>query len=307
MVTQSAEVRRVRSRLKDQLDAGNGIVPYFLVAPVLLIILLIVTYPVVDSLRMSLLENPLIAAGMNFVGLHNYQTLLGDSEFQGAISTTLIFSASSVALEALFGLSIALLINRVVQGRGLLRAAILVPWAFPTIVSAQIWSLMFNDRRGIITSILQFLHLLSPGDTVLRTTSGIITAAVVADVWKTTPFMVLLILAALQVIPRELYEAASVDGGSRWQKFVHVTLPMLSGPFVIALLFRTLDAFRVFDLFYALAGQQVPTIASYAYFFMFTGSSTDFPVGVAAAIVLFISGLLISLAYILLLRQLRRW
>src|SRR5947199_5626474 len=112
MVTQSTSVRRARSRLKDLLDAGNGIVPYVLVMPTLLIILLIVTYPIVDSLRMSLLENPLVTAGMNFVGLHNYQTLLGDSEFKGAIGTTLIFSASSVALEALFGLGIALLINR---------------------------------------------------------------------------------------------------------------------------------------------------------------------------------------------------
>src|SRR5581483_12474931 len=98
----------------------------------------------------------------------NYQTLFGDSEFRGAISTTLIFSLCSVALEALLGMSVALLINRIVQGRGLLRAAILLPWAFPTIVSAQIWLLMFNDRRGIITSILQLLHLLAPGDTVLR-------------------------------------------------------------------------------------------------------------------------------------------
>jgi ABC-type sugar transport system permease subunit len=296
----------VRLRLREFLDRGNGIAPYFMVMPVLLIILLVAVYPIIDSILLSLLDNPLLNGGTEFVGLRNYLQLLHDSVFEAAIGTTIFFSIATVALETVFGFGIALLINGTFPGRGLVRAVILIPWAFPTIVSAQIWSLMFNDRRGIITSILQFLHLLAPGDTLLRTTPGIMTAAIITDVWKTTPFMAILILAGLQVIPGELYEAAEVDGSNRWQRFRSITLPMLTGPLLIALLFRTLDAFRVFDLFYILAGRQVLTLSSYAYYYMFSGSGNDFSIGVAAAVILFAGGLCISLVYVLLLRLMRR-
>jgi ABC-type sugar transport system permease subunit len=141
---------------------------------------------------------------------------------------------------------------------------------------------------------------------LLQTNSGIIAAAVITDVWKTTPFMTLLLLAGLQVIPNELYEAAGVDGSSRWQQFWTITLPMLSGPLVIALLFRTLASLGVFDLFYVLAGNQVQSIASYSYNFMFTRSTFDFASGVSASVVLFLIGLIISLGFVLLMRVTRR-
>src|SRR5437868_4665995 len=166
--------------------------------------------------------------------------------------------------------------------------AVLVPWAFPALLSAQMWSLMYNDRTGIISYFLQQMHILAPGSTLLQTNSGIMTAAIIADVWKTTPFMALLLLAGLQVIPPELYEASTVDGATGFQQFWTITLPMLNGPLTVALLFRTLASLGVFELFYILGGNQVQSMASYSYNYMFTRSTFDFPPGVAAAVVLFV-------------------
>jgi multiple sugar transport system permease protein len=146
---------------------------------------------------------------------------------------------------------------------------------------------MYNDRTGIISYLLQQMHLLAPGATLLQTNSGIMTSAIIADIWKTTPFMALLLLAGLEVIPTEMYEAANIDGGTRFQQFWTITLPMLNGPLTVALLFRTLASLGVFELFYILGGNQVQSMSSYSYTYMFTRTTFDFPPGVAAAIILF--------------------
>jgi ABC-type sugar transport system permease subunit len=308
MATPALDVRTASAKapLSDRLGLQSGFAPYILVAPTLLVILLVAIYPLIQAAILSLEANPLVANGSTFVGLRNYLEVLTQNEFRTSIGVTFIYSLISVALETLFGLGIALLINGTFPGRGLVRASILVPWAFPTIVSAQIWRLMYNAQTGIISYFLQAVHIMPVGSTLLQTTSGIIIAAIITDVWKTTPFMALLILAGLQVIPKELYEAASVDGSTRWQQFWTITLPMLTGPLVIALLFRTLDAVRAFDLFYVLAGRQVETVASYSYFYMFTGTSSDFPVGVAAAVLLFIFCGLLSIVFLTLQHVIRR-
>jgi len=305
MATQAIEVPTRRPNIRERFDLGNGFTPYFLVLPTVLVILAFAVYPILYSLWLSLLDNPL-SPSANLVGLNNYVRLFASSEFRSSIGTTLIFTIIGVTLETIFGLGIALLINDTFPGRGLVRAAVLVPWAFPTVISAQIWYLMYNDRTGIISYILQQIHILAPGDTLLRTSNGIITAAIITDVWKTTPFMALLLLAGLQVIPTEMYEAADVDGSNRFQQFWTITLPMLSGPLGIALLFRTLASLGVFDLFYILGGNQVQSMASYSYNFMFTRSTFDFATGVAAAVVLFVMGLIISLLFVLLMRVTQR-
>ncbi len=276
--------------LRQRLDLGNGLFPYYLVIPTIVIIALVAAYPIIDSVRLSLLNNPLIPSGSTFVGLRNYIQDIGDPAFQNSIGVTLIFSVVSVALETLVGFGVALLMNKAFPGRGLIRTAILIPFAFPTIVSAQIWYLMFNAQNGVLTYLLQSFHLLAQGDSLLRTTPGVITAAVIIDVWKTTPFMALLLLAGLQVIPNELYEAASVDGGTRWQQFWSITFPLLRSALFIALLFRLLDALRAFDLFYILTGggRQIQTIALFSYVNMFVGTTFDFAPGVAAAVILFL-------------------
>ena len=279
-----------RPTLRQRLDLGSGVFPYFLVAPTIIIIALVAAFPIIDSVRLSLLNNPLIPSGSTFVGLRNYLQDIGDPAFRNSIGVTFVFSIVSVALEALVGFGVALLMNKVFPGRGLVRTAILIPFAFPTIVSAQIWYLMFNAQNGVLTFVLQSVHLLAQGDSLLRTTPGVVTAAVIIDVWKTTPFMALLLLAGLQVIPSELYEAASVDGSTRWQQFWSITFPLLRSALFIALLFRLLDALRAFDLFYILTGggRQIQTIALYSYANMFVGTTFDFSPGVAAAVILFL-------------------
>jgi ABC-type sugar transport system permease subunit len=305
MATQAVEVPTKRISLRERLDQGSGLTPYFLVIPTIIVILAVAAYPIINSIWFSFLDNPLSPGGQ-LVGLTNYLQLFRNPEFLGSIGTTFVFTIVSVALETILGLGIALLINGTFPGRGLVRASILVPWAFPTVISAQIWYLMYNDRTGIVSYLLQQMHILAPGDTLLRTSSGIIIASIITDVWKTTPFMALLILAGLQVIPTELYEAAGVDGSTRFQQFWSITLPMLSGPLVIALLFRTLASLGVFDLLYVLGGNQVQSIASYSYNNMFTRSTFDFATGVTAAVVLFVMGLIISLFYVWLMRITRR-
>jgi ABC-type sugar transport system permease subunit len=298
--TQSAALPANKPTLRERLDLGNGVFPYFLVAPTIIIIALIAVYPIIDSIRLSFLTNPLAPAGTTFAGLRNYGQIIGDPAFRGSIGLTVVFSVVSVALETLVGFAVALLMNQTFPGRGLVRTAILIPFAFPTIVSGQIWLLMFNAQNGVLTYLMQATHLLAAGDSLLRTPSGLVTAAIIIDVWKTTPFMALLILAGLQVIPNELYEAAGVDGSNRWQQFWLITMPMLRSALLIALMFRLLDALRAFDLFYILTGggREIQTMALYSYANMFQGTPLDFAPGVAAAVILFIICAIVSLVIV---------
>ena len=295
--TQATAMPKQKISLRERLDLGSGLLPYFLVAPTIIIIALVAVYPIIDSIRLSLLDNPLIASGAAFVGLRNYIQVLGDPAFKSSVGITITFSVVSVALETIVGFGVALLMNQIFPGRGLVRTAILIPFAFPTIVSGQIWLLMFNAQNGVLTYLMQAAHLLAPGDSLLRTPSGLVTASIIIDVWKTTPFMALLLLAGLQVIPNELYEAAGVDGSSRWQQFWTITLPMLRNALLIALMFRLLDALRAFDLFYILTGggREVQTMALYSYANMFQGTTFDFAPGVAAAVMLFIICAVVSI------------
>src|SRR6266566_4663251 len=299
--TQAAALPAHKPSLRERLDVGNGVFPYFLVAPTIIVIALVAVYPIIDSIRLSLLDNPLIPAGAAFVGLRNYLQIIGDPAFRSSIGITISFSVISVALETLIGFAVALLMNQVFPGRGLVRTAILIPFAFPTIVSGQIWLLMFNAQNGVLTYLMQATHLLAPGDSLLRTPSGLVTASIIIDVWKTTPFMALLLLAGLQVIPNELYEAAGVDGSSRWQQFWTITLPMLRTSLLIALMFRLLDALRAFDLFYILTGggREIQTMALYSYANMFQGTTLDFAPGVAAAVILFIICAIVGIVIVL--------
>ncbi len=278
---------RTRPGLRERLDMGDGFIPYFLVLPTILVALAVAVSPILNSLWFSVLNNP-PGPTAGFIGWDNYVQLVESSEFRSSVNTTLFFTMIAVTLETIFGLCIAILLQDSFPGRSLVQAAILVPWAFPSIVSAQMWALMYNDRTGIISYFLQQLHILAPGSTLLQTNSGIMIAAIITDVWKTTPFMTVLLLAGLQVIPAEMYEAARVDGATRFQQFWTITLPMLSGPLTVALLFRTLASLGVFDLFYILGGNQLQSVASYSYNYMFTRTTFDFAPGVAAAVILFV-------------------
>lgn len=226
------------------------------VLPALGVILVVALFPLAwtgwESLHVHDLRMPWI--GKPFVGLENYAEVLGDGRFWAAMGHTLFFTAASVAIELALGLVLALAMNRTFRGRGLMRAAVLVPWAIPTVVAALLWRFMFDARTGIANAVLMDVGLMEEPFVWFIHSFAAWVPVILADVWKMTPFVALLLLAGLQNIDASLYEAAEIDGAGPWQKFRHVTLPLLKPAILVTLVFRTLDAFRVFDLIYVLTG-----------------------------------------------------
>jgi multiple sugar transport system permease protein len=220
-----------------------------LLAPAVLVLLVFIAAPITQSIILSFhriivglpqLQNP-------FIGLENYQELLHDPVAKHSFWVTMVFVSVTTLSELCLGLLLALLINHRFPGRGSLRACVLVPWAIPTVVSAQMWRYLLNDSYGLVNytifggEVSHYIAWLAKPGTALF-------AIILADVWKTTSFAALLILAGLQIIPDELYQAAKIDGASIWRRFRHITWPLIRPALLVALLFRTIDAFRVFDL-----------------------------------------------------------
>lgn len=212
------------------------------VAPAILLMALVALFPVIYAIVISLQA---YSGRLNegFAGLDNYVEALTDERFWTALQFTVVFTVTSVAAEFLIGLGFALLMNQAFRGRGVTRASILVPWVIPTVIAAQMWFFMFNVTPGFINSVFGL------GDFSWLGQSGWATFAVIfADVWKTAPFVALLLLAGLQTIPGDVYEGARVDGAGMFQRFWFITLPLLKPAILVALLFRTVEALRVYDL-----------------------------------------------------------
>ncbi len=236
----------------------------------------------------------------NFIGLQHYKDNLTTSRLWKAIGNTTTFTIISVFVELVLGLAIALLINKAFFGRGLIRASILIPWAIPTAVSALMWKFLYDGQNGIVAKIFENIGLVDNMEKLLVTDTGAMFSVIFSDVWKTTPYMSLLLLAGLQTIPDSLYEAAAIDGAGKWKQFMKITLPLLKSSILVALLFRTLDAFRVFDLIYVLTGggpaNSTETISILAYKVMF--NQTNFGDGSALSVIVFICVAIISMIYI---------
>ncbi len=236
----------------------------------------------------------------NFIGLDHYKNSLTEKRMWVSLMNTGVFTVISVGLELVLGMAIALLINKAFFGRGMVRAAILIPWAIPTAVSAKMWSFLYDGQNGIIAKFFADVGIIDQMSTLLTTPFGSMAAVILTDVWKTTPYMALLLLAGLQTIPSSLYEASSIDGASKWKQFTQITLPLLKSSLLVALLFRTLDAFRVFDLIYVLTGggpaNATETISLFSYKVMF--GQTNFGEGSALAVIVFICVAIISMIYI---------
>lgn len=234
----------------------------------------------------------------NFIGFDNYKYFMKDGRFWEATGYTFRFTLISVFFELVLGLMIALVINRSFKGRGIVRASVLIPWAIPTVVAALMWKYIYDGQFGIISHILAKLHIISDAGVLLTTDIGASFSVIFADVWKTTPYMALLLLAGLQTIDSTLYEAADVDGATRIQQFFRITLPLLKPTMLVALLFRTLDAFRVFDLVYVLTGggNSTETITSLAYKNMF--AQMDFGKGSTLSVFIFICISIICIGYV---------
>ena len=268
---------------------------YYMVLPTLLVILAVAFYPIAVSVYNSFRLSIPGQEGGEWAGLRNYAIMFQDTVFQSALLNTVIFTVVSVAIEFALGLVIALALNRAFVGRGLARATILVPWAFPIVISAVMWRLMYQDQVGIINYIATTLGLID--QPILTNNALIMIGAIISDVWKTTPFMALLLLAGLQTIPGDVYEAARVDGASKMQQFFRITLPLLKPAILVALLFRTLDSWRVYDLFWAMSDQQLESLSTYTYKAVRV-SQLLFPVGNAAAVFTFLSAFAIAIFFI---------
>jgi trehalose/maltose transport system permease protein len=223
-----------------------------------------------------------------WIGVDNFVFLLRDPVWWQAVQNTLIFAFASVCIETVLGLLVALLLNVELRARGLLRAAILVPWAIPTIVSAQLWRWMYNDLYGIVNALLLALGVIKTPQAWTADPGLALAAVIMVDVWKTTPFMTLLILAALQMLPRDLYEAARVDGVHPLWVFWCVTLPLIWPALMVAIAFRTLDALRVFDLIYVLTANSRETMSMSIYARQYLIEFQDVGIGSAAASLLFV-------------------
>lgn len=276
---------------------------WLFLTPLVLVMLMVAVWPLGRTFFFSFtdayLDDPTV---YGMVGISNFFEVINDPAWWSAVRNTLTFAVISVAIETLLGLGIALLLNEAIPGRGLLRAAILVPWAIPVVVATKIWEWMLNDQFGVFNRILISLGLIDHGIAWTASSSLIMGVVIFIDVWMTTPFMVLLILAGLQTIPGEMMEAAEVDGIPAWKRFWSITLPLLKPAIGVAVLFRSLDAIRMFDLAYVLAAsnQNVMTVSIYARDRLI--SFQELGVGSAASTWVF---LLVALVAIILIGALR--
>jgi multiple sugar transport system permease protein len=254
MEAATARLGRGKRRKQKSYGSEERRLATLLLSPTMIVIALVAAYPIGYAIWLSLTEYSLREAGKwRFAGFDNYSEAFGDSQFWAAVKNTFIFTGLSVSLELVIGLGMALAMHSAFKGRGLLRTVVLVPWAVLTVVSAITWRTLFEPNLGLAPTILDKIGV---GENVvwLGQEGYAMAVMVLADVWKTAPFMALLLLAGLQVIPEDVYDAAKVDGATTWQRFRRITLPLLVPAILVALIFRTLDALRIFDLPFVLTG-----------------------------------------------------
>jgi trehalose/maltose transport system permease protein len=256
---------RPRSR-RSGVERGRRRAAVLFLAPMLLVLLLVAGWPLLRTVYYAFTDATLFDLDYHeVVGLLNFRLLATDPEWWRAVWNTLLFAAVSVTLETVLGLVIALTLNAKLRARGPLRAAMLIPWAIPTVVSAQMWGWMLHDQYGVINAVLLSLGIISQPWAWVADPSLALWSVVAVDVWKTTPFVALLILAALQLVPGAVYEAARIDGLGPVGMFFRITLPLIRPGLMVAILFRLLDALRVFDLMYVLTGNSPSTASMSVY------------------------------------------
>ncbi|HLK01390.1 MAG TPA: sugar ABC transporter permease [Streptosporangiaceae bacterium] len=284
-------------------ERGDRRLGYILVAPALILLAVVTAYPLVYNLWNSLHYDNLTFAitPHNFNGVHNYKVALSSAGWTSALERTLVFTVVTIVFDVVVALALALMLHRRFRGRGFLRAAVLIPWAVPTVVSAMLWKTMFDPRTGFVDYFLGAIHPAWSNLTWLNISVFRSWAAIfMADSWKNIPFVAIILLAGLQVIPNEVYEAAKIDGASWWGAFRRITLPMLKPALSVALIFRTLQALLVFDVIFVMTsggpGTSTETLA-YLNFDEFI-NKTDFGVGGAMSIMLVILALIISAIYV---------
>lgn len=314
----TAGMRLAAQRTGPNLQQQRARAAFWFLAPMLVMLLIVAAWPLFRSISFSFTDatsDTIFNGQSNWVWFENYverrvradgevrwRGVLLDGDWWNAVWNTVRFSVISVSLETTLGLLVALVLNAEFKGRGLVRAAILIPWAIPTIVSARMWGWMLNDQFGIINHMLLGVGLVdSPIAWTARADTAML-AVLIVDVWKTTPFMALLILAGLQMIPRDMYEAARLDGIHPFKVFWRVTLPLLKPALLVAVIFRVLDALRIFDLIYVLTPQSDATVTMSVLSYREIQQFGDYGEGSAMSTMLF----LIITAFVLLYIKLGR-
>ncbi|OBQ84430.1 sugar ABC transporter permease [Mesorhizobium sp. WSM3873] len=285
---------------------------WLFLAPMLLVLAAVAGWPLLRTFYYSFTDASLADLdARQWVGFDNYFSmlsmpsgrvlydgLLADPVWWRAVWNTLLFAVVSVSCETVLGMIVALVLNADFRGRGFVRAAILIPWAIPTIVSAKMWQWMLNDQFGIINAVLLNLGLIDAKIAWTASTDTATIAVLIVDIWKTTPFMALLFLAALQMLPRDVIEVARLDGANPWQIFWKVTLPLIRPAVMVAVIFRALDALRIFDLIYVLTPNNVHTKSMSVFVRENLFEFDKFAYGSAASTLLFLIVALLTISYI---------
>lgn len=296
---QARKTAKAKAKLSTETKAERRFA-YLLIAPAILVMIAVTAYPVGYAIYLSLQRYDLrFPAAHTFIGVSNYTTVLTSSLFGKAVIVTLIITVVSVLIEFVLGMFLALIMQRATFGKSLVRTSILVPYGMVTVVAALSWQFAWTPKTGYLIHYLQDLHILNANSAPLTHTYQAIAIIILAEVWKTTPFMALLLLAGLALVPGDLLNAAKVDGATAWQRFVRITLPLMKPAILVALLFRTLDAFRVFDNIFVLTSggtHDTRSVSILNYDQLFT--ALNLGVGSAMSVVIFLITALIAFAFV---------
>ncbi|QLL66307.1 carbohydrate ABC transporter permease [Sinorhizobium mexicanum] len=278
---------------------------WLLMLPLLMVMIAVIGWPLVDTVRLSFTDAKLVGTAGGFVGLDNYAKMLGGSNFRRALITTTWFAVVSVAAEMVLGVLAALLLNQQFRGRTALRALMILPWALPTVVNATLWRLIYNPEYGALNAALTQIGLIDSYRSWLGEPGLALTALIVADCWKNFPLVALIALAALQAVPRDITAAALVDGAGPVNRFRYVIMPYLAGPLLVALVLRTIEAFKVFDIIWVMTrggpanSTRTLSILVYQEAFSFQRAGS----GASLALIVTLLVTLLAVAYAALLRK----
>jgi multiple sugar transport system permease protein len=286
------------SKIRKLYDLREMREAYIFNIPLILLAVIFIIIPVIGTLSSSLFRDVTFMPS-KFILLENFSRLLSDKHFWQSFEFTFLFVLASVTIELVLGIIFALVLNEKLRGRGFYRAALLIPWAIPIAISSRLWQLIYNYDYGVLNFIILKLGISAAPFNWLGTPIGAFFSILIADVWKTTPFLTIILLAGLSAIPNELYQQARIDGANFVRRFFQITLPILRPVLIVAVLFRTIDAVRIFDIVYVLTGGgpggSTTPLSLYAYRYYLTG---DFGYGSAVSVLVFIFVSILAFLYI---------
>jgi multiple sugar transport system permease protein/N,N'-diacetylchitobiose transport system permease protein len=304
-MTATAATRRRRRRVAAG-GKGEGLFALALLLPAAVVVFGVVLYPVARTFVVSLFDvNSPLPGAYPFVGLANYTRVFGDKGFYAVLGHTVYFTLLSTFLELALGIAVALLLNSPLRARWLWRSIVVLPWALPTIVNGALWRWIYNGQYGALNGLLDSLGISHTAHQWLGTPFLALNMVILADVWKNTSIVVFFILAGLQTIPDDVYEASKIDGAGAWGAFWRITMPLLAPSIAVVLVLRTIEAFKVFDIIYVMTGggpaSGTQTVAFYTYLQAF--SNQLFGYGAALAYLIVLAVFALAMVYLRILRQ----